>query len=54
MAKQAIEEKTEKRAEIKAFSFIIFVLFPALAVAIVGTYGLVIWIMQTYGGIPTH
>ena len=38
--------------EARVFLFLTVVLAPALAVAIVGCYGLVIWIYQMWAGPP--
>jgi nitrate reductase NapE len=38
--------------EIVAFFFLTAVLMPALAVATVGTYGLVVWVYQMLAGPP--
>lgn len=56
MAKQpsTAEEHAEKNSEVKALAFIVVVLFPALTVAVVGTYGLAIWLYQTFGGVVAH
>jgi nitrate reductase NapE len=35
-----------KKQELKLFIFIVVVLFPLASVAIIGTYGLVIWLLQ--------
>jgi nitrate reductase NapE len=48
-----IEEKN-KGKELKALGFIIVVLFPALSIAAVGSYGLVIWMIQAFGGVIPH
>jgi len=41
-----------RRMEIVAFFFLTAVLMPALAVATVGTYGLVVWVYQMLAGPP--
>jgi nitrate reductase NapE len=41
-----------KRMEIFAFLFLTAVVMPALAVATVGSYGLVVWIYQMIAGPP--
>ncbi len=41
-----------RRMEIFAFLFLTAVLMPALAVATVGTYGLVVWVYQMMAGPP--
>ena len=48
-----IGEKS-KGKELKALGFIIVVLFPALSIAAVGSYGLVIWMIQAFGGVSPH
>lgn len=47
-------EREPKSAEIKAFLFLTAVVAPALAVAVIGTYGLLVWIYQLFAGPPTH
>jgi len=39
--------------EIRVFVFLTVVLAPALAVMIVGSYGLAIWLYQMWAGPPT-
>ncbi len=41
-----------RRMEIFAFLFLTAVVMPALAVATVGSYGLVVWIYQMIAGPP--
>jgi len=41
-----------RRMEIYAFFIVTAVLMPAVAVATVGTYGLTVWIYQTFAGPP--
>lgn len=55
-AKQTDKEKNEKtkRKELKALGFIIVVLFPILSVFAIGGYGLIIWLMQVFGGASPH
>lgn len=48
------ESKKRKRKELKALGFIIVVLFPMLSVFAVGGYGLIIWLMQIFGGVTPH
>ncbi|MGB2740143.1 MAG: trimethylamine N-oxide reductase system protein TorE [Cognaticolwellia sp.] len=48
-----IGEKSKDK-ELKALGFIIVVLFPALSIAAVGSYGLVIWMIQAFGGVIPH
>ncbi|TMM46437.1 trimethylamine N-oxide reductase system protein TorE [Colwellia ponticola] len=47
-------ESQSKLKEFKALGFIIVVLFPALCVAAIGGYGLIIWLIQAMGGIVPH
>jgi periplasmic nitrate reductase NapE len=49
---QVIEEP-EKKSELRAFLFLTVVMAPALAGAIVATYGLAVWIYQMIAGPPT-
>ncbi|OGI63856.1 MAG: periplasmic nitrate reductase, NapE protein [Candidatus Muproteobacteria bacterium RBG_16_60_9] len=42
-----------KRNELKAFLFLTAVIVPLLAVAIVGAFGLVVWVYQLVAGPPT-
>jgi len=41
------------KRELKMFVFLTVILAPTLAVAIVGSYGLLIWIYQMLAGPPT-
>ena len=41
-----------RRMEIFAFLFLTAVVLPALAVAVVGSYGLTVWIYQMAAGPP--
>lgn len=41
-----------KRQELLTFFFLAAVLFPVLSVAIVGAYGLSVWIYQIFTGPP--
>lgn len=43
-----------KTSEAKALAFVIIVLFPLLTIGIVGGYGLIIWMIQAFGGIVSH
>lgn len=47
-----VPAEEEKRQQWHAFLFIIIALFPILSVAIVGGYGLIIWISQMIFGPP--
>jgi len=42
----------EKNEERNAFLFITVVLFPVLSVALVGSYGCIVWISQILMGPP--
>lgn len=50
--KEMSEKK--KRKELKALGFIIIVLFPVLSVFAIGGYGLIIWLIQAFGGVIPH
>lgn len=41
-----------KRQELKLFLFIVVLLFPILAVAVVGSYGFGVWMYQMVVGPP--
>lgn len=41
-----------KSQELKLFLFIILLLFPLLAIAVVGGYGFMVWMMQIVTGPP--
>ena len=43
----------QKRSELKAFLFLTVVMAPLLAVVVVGSYGLAVWIYQLFAGPPT-
>jgi len=43
-----------KLKELKALGFIIIVLFPVLSVFAIGGYGLIIWLIQAFGGVIPH
>lgn len=49
---QVAEEHTKKR-EWRAFLFITILLAPIIAIALVGGYGLSIWVFQMIAGPPT-
>lgn len=59
-AKQASKEtdnetgKKKKLKELKALGFIIVVLFPVLSFFAIGGYGLIIWLIQAFGGVIPH
>ncbi len=56
MVKQLLskEEKLGKMDELKALGFIIFILFPAVSIVGVGSYGFTLWMIQLFGGVVTH
>ena len=39
-----------KRRELMTFLFLCVVLFPAVSVALIGSYGLAVWISHAFGG----
>ncbi len=41
-----------RRREIRVFVFLTVVLAPMLAIALVGSYGLMIWLYQMFAGPP--
>ena len=47
------EDQQTKQQERRLFLFIAIVLFPLLSVALVGGYGLIIWISQLIFGPPS-
>ena len=44
--------KSSKKTEWITLLFVTLVLFPGLAVAIVGGYGLLVWVLQLINGPP--
>ena len=44
--------KPSKKAEWLTFLFVTLIVFPGMAVAFVGGYGFVIWMMQLINGPP--
>ncbi|NYS61122.1 periplasmic nitrate reductase, NapE protein [Vreelandella salicampi] len=48
----ANDNKSLKAKELKLFLFIIILLFPILAVGVVGGYGFAVWIFQMFAGPP--
>ncbi len=46
------EEAPLKRRERGLFLFIVVLLFPILAVAVVGGYGFLVWMYQMFAGPP--
>lgn len=49
---QAGSPKDEKRRELALFLIVTLVIFPMLAVCIVGGYGFAVWIYQMIAGPP--
>lgn len=41
-----------KTKETRLFLFLVIFLFPILSVAIVGSYGFIVWIVQIFAGPP--
>lgn len=56
MSNSTISSKKNKTKgdELKALGFIVVVLFPLLSIAGVGGYGLIIWMIQAFGGVVAH
>lgn len=48
----AMTEANTRRRERNVFLFLTIVLAPLLAIAIVGGYGLLIWLIQLFAGPP--
>lgn len=46
--------ENKKLKELKALGLIIVVLFPVLSVFAIGGYGLIIWLIQAFGGVIPH
>jgi nitrate reductase NapE len=46
-------DSQEKSSELKAFLFLTVVMAPALAGAVIASYGLAVWIYQMFAGPPT-
>lgn len=42
-----------RRREGFAFFLLVMVVMPALAIAVVGSYGLAVWLFQTFTGPPS-
>lgn len=49
---EAISAKGDKKQELLLFLFVTLVLFPFLAICIVGGYGFLVWIYQMIAGPP--
>ncbi|KGJ91085.1 periplasmic nitrate reductase, NapE protein [Thalassotalea sp. ND16A] len=52
--KQAEQKQKTRTGELRALGLIIVVLFPVLSVFGIGAYGLVIWVIQAFGGVVSH
>lgn len=48
----AEEQKPQRRKETRLFLFLVIFLFPMLSVAIVGSYGFIVWFFQMLYGPP--
>lgn len=48
------DDQQRRTEEWRTWVFLTVVLAPALAVAIVSSYGLVVWIWQLFSGPPTY
>ncbi|MBV1839071.1 MULTISPECIES: trimethylamine N-oxide reductase system protein TorE [Photobacterium] len=45
-----MSDANRRGSELKAFLFITVILFPVLAVAVVGGYGFLVWFLQVMAG----
>lgn len=43
-------DENQRQDELKAFLFITVIMFPILAVAVVGGYGFLVWFLQVLTG----
>lgn len=50
---EADTDRSGRRREGLAFFLLLMVLMPALAIAVVGGYGLAVWLFQTFTGPPS-
>ena len=46
------EDRSTRMTEWSTFLFVTLVVFPGLAVAFVGSYGFIVWMMQLVNGPP--
>jgi nitrate reductase NapE len=53
MRDRSVASPTRRRGELLMFLFLTIVLWPAIAVAVVGGWGLVVWIYQALSGSPS-
>ena len=51
-ASDAIDAPSTRREELRSFLFFTIVMAPALAVAVVGGYGFLVWMYQLVAGPP--
>ena len=49
---ETMAPETRKKRELKLFLFIAVLLFPILAIAVVGGFGFAVWIYQMLAGPP--
>ncbi|QTF91888.1 periplasmic nitrate reductase, NapE protein [Halomonas sp. BM-2019] len=49
---ETMAPETRKKQELKLFLFIAVLLFPILAIAVVGGFGFAVWIYQMFAGPP--
>lgn len=49
---EAVSEKPTKRAELAAFLTLAVLIWPIIAVGVVGGYGFLVWMMQIVFGPP--
>lgn len=48
------QEAFTKSQELRSFLFLTAVMAPLLAVAVVGGYGFIVWMVQLFTGPPGH
>ena len=48
------EDHSTRLTEWSTFLFVTLIVFPGLAVAFVGAYGFIVWMMQLINGPPTY
>jgi len=54
MTQEPVTDQNTPKKEWRTFLFITVAMFPALAVAVVGSYGFLIWFSQMLMGPPGH
>jgi nitrate reductase NapE len=52
LARRSSNQVENRRRDLLAFLFLTVVLAPALAVAVVGGFGFVVWVLQIFTGPP--